>query len=62
MFSQTVVLCSVFSTHDTCFVLAGGLICSNFVSTVDSCNDIVNLLGPMFCIACYDSCLAAVVH
>ena len=29
MFSQTVALRLVFSTHDTCYVLADGLICSN---------------------------------
>ena len=33
-----------------------------FVSAVNPCNDTVSLLGPMLCIACYDSCLAAVVH
>jgi hypothetical protein len=53
MFSQTVALCLVFSTHDI-YVSADGPICSNtcfFVSTVDSRNDTVSLLGPMFCIA-----------
>jgi len=33
-----------------------------FVSAVNSCNDTVSLLGPMFCIAGYVSCLAAVVR
>ena len=33
-----------------------------FVSTVDSPNDTVSLLGPIFCVACFDSCLVAVVH
>ena len=65
MFSRTVALCLAFSMQVTCYVLADGFICSNtcsFVSTVKSRNDTVSLLGPMFCIACYDSCLAAVVH
>ena len=65
MFSQTVALCLVFSTQVTCYVLAGSLICSNtcsFVSAVNSCNDTVSLLGPMFCIAFCDGCPAAVVH
>ena len=65
MFSQTGALCSVFSMQVTCYVLADGFICSNacsFASAVNSCNDTVSVLGPMFCIACYDSCLAAVVH
>jgi hypothetical protein len=65
MFSQTVALCLVFSMQVSCYVLADGFICSNtrsFVSAVNSCNDTVSLLGPMFCIACYDSCLTAVVH
>ena len=65
MFSQTVALCLVFSAQVTCYVLADGFICSNtcsFVSAVNSCNDTVRLLGPMFCIASYDSCLANVVH
>jgi hypothetical protein len=65
MFSRTVALCLAFSKQVTCYVLADCFICSNtcsFVSAVNSCNDTVSLLGPMFCIACYDSCLAAVVH
>ena len=65
MFSQTGALCLVFSTLVTCYILADFFICSNtcsLVSAVNSCNDTVSLLGPMFCIACYDSCLAAVVH
>jgi len=33
-----------------------------FVSAVDSYNDTVSLLGPMFCIAFCDGCPAAVVH
>jgi len=59
MFSQTVALCLASSTHDTCYVLADGFICIDFVSTalfvstVDSRNDTVSLLGPMFCIALF---------
>ena len=58
MFSQTFALCLAFSMQVTCYVLTDGFICSNtccFVSAVNSCNDTVSLLGPMFCIACYDS-------
>ena len=53
MFSQTVALCLVLSTHDTCHVLADCLIYSNtyfVVSAVHSCNNTVSLSGPMFCI------------
>jgi len=60
--------CSLFSFQYASYLLymadcfIGSNTCFFFVSAVNSCNDTVSLLGPMFCVACYDSCLAAVVH